>query len=191
MAKLTSLTFRVAQTLEWEERGGVEGLPSGAMRLARGAVLDWSFRWTSHLSKMYVSDWDQTSVPSSSFHVLEKQGGGGGGQKNDMEEGRTSEIVTFSKPSPYWPGRADNIGPPRTPRGQLSDREQAGAWSKHSDSAACYTLLVAMRDTGLWLMIKWAAKWPSSPNEAFNCPDWYGYGLVSVTVVRQKEIFCC
>lgn len=38
-------------------------------------------------------------MPSVSFHVTEERGGegGGGAQKIGVEEGRTSELATFSK----------------------------------------------------------------------------------------------
>lgn len=36
-------------------------------------------------------------MPSVSFHVTEERGGEGGAQKIGVEEGRTSELATFSK----------------------------------------------------------------------------------------------
>ena len=61
---------------------------------------------------MHVSGWDQTSVPSLSFHALEKQGVGGGAvQNNGWRRGRTSEIATFLNPVPMDKATQGHPGP--------------------------------------------------------------------------------
>lgn len=65
----------------------------------------------------------------------------------------------------------DEAGPPRATQGQQGDGEQADAWSKHSDSAACYTLLAAIKWHSALINDKVSSQvaFMAATNDSFNC----------------------
>lgn len=70
------------------------------------------------------------------------------------------------------PTTEGHSGPHGATEVQQGDREQADAWSKHSDSAACYTLLVAIKGHSALINdnVSSQVDFMAFTNESFNCP---------------------
>lgn len=77
-------------------------MPSGAGRLARGVGKDPS-EAPAIDQKFMSAAGIRPACPLLAFMCWRNRGRM---QKNGMEEGRTSEIATFSKPCPHGRGRA-------------------------------------------------------------------------------------
>lgn len=172
MAKLTSLTFGVAQALEWEERGGVCGGVGVAIRDREAGERSSVGKGPSEApaidQKFMSAAGIKPACPLLAFmcwtNAVDAEERHGGGE--DIWDSHLPQ-----NPCPHGPGRDYNTRPPRATQGQRGDREQASAWSKHSDSTACYTLLVAIKRHSALINdnVSNQVAFMAATNETLNC----------------------